>query len=106
MNHLVAAADYPIGQIVHHKLFDYRGVVCDVDPIFMLPDAWYERVALSRPPKDEPWYRVLVDGSNQSTYVAQRNLECSGDKSEVEHPQIAQFFSTFEDGRYQLRHRN
>ncbi|MCB1761147.1 MAG: heat shock protein HspQ [Gammaproteobacteria bacterium] len=106
MNPVIAAADYPIGQIVHHKLFDYRGVVCDVDPVFMLPDTWYERVASSRPPKNEPWYRVLVDDSDRSTYVAQRNLECSIDRSEINHPQIVQFFCAFEGGRYRLRHRN
>ena len=56
----ITKADHHIGQLVHHRLFNYRGVVYDVDPVFMLPDEWYEQVALSRPPKDEPWYRVLV----------------------------------------------
>ena len=53
-------AHFSIGELVHHKLFDYRGVIIDVDPRLMLSDEWYEAVARSRPPKDQPWYRVLV----------------------------------------------
>ena len=53
-------AKFHIGQVIRHRLFDYRGVVLDVDPVFLGSDAWYEQVARSRPPKDKPWYRVLV----------------------------------------------
>ncbi len=28
------SAAFRIGQLVHHRLFDYRGVVIDVDPVF------------------------------------------------------------------------
>lgn len=77
-----------VGQLVRHKLFDYRGVVVDVDPEFMQSQEWYETVARSRPPKDEPWYRVLVHNSNQQTYVAQRNLELDHSDEPVNHPQL------------------
>ena len=53
-------AKFSIGQIIHHRLFDYRGVIVDVDPDFQNSDEWYDQVARSRPPKDKPWYRVLV----------------------------------------------
>ena len=53
-------ADFHIGQLVLHAKFGYRGVVFDVDPVFQLSDEWYEQVARSRPPKDRPWYHVLV----------------------------------------------
>ena len=51
-------AKFRIGQIVHHKLFDYTGVIFDIDPIFQSSDEWYEQVAQSRPPKSKPWYHV------------------------------------------------
>jgi heat shock protein HspQ len=102
----ITRADLSIGQLVHHKLFDYRGVVCDVDPVFMLPDEWYEQVALSRPPKDEPWYRVLVDGSSQETYVAERNLEADAMGEAIDHPQLSIYFSDFKNGHYRVRNRN
>lgn len=102
----IVKADHHIGQLVHHKLFDYRGVVYDVDPVFMLPDAWYEQVALSRPPKDEPWYRVLVDGSSQETYVAERNLEADVIGEEIDHPHLSIYFSGFKSGQYRVKNRN
>ena len=63
------------GQVIHHKLFDYRGVVVGVDQTFQLSEEWYEEVARSRPPKDQPWYHVLVHGARQATYVAERIRE-------------------------------
>jgi heat shock protein HspQ len=52
----------------------------------MLSDEWYETVARSRPPKDQPWYRVLVHNSANETYVAERNLELDASEEPVRHP--------------------
>jgi heat shock protein HspQ len=98
-----AAARFHIGQLVHHRLFDYRGVVVDVDPIFSGSDEWYEQVARSRPPKDQPWYRVLVHGAKQETYVAERNLEQDDSGEPIRHPLLGEFFGDLEGGRYRLR---
>lgn len=98
-----AAARFHIGQLVHHRLFDYRGVVVDVDPIFSGSDQWYEQVASSRPPKDQPWYRVLVHGAKQETYVAERNLEQDDSGEPIRHPLLGEFFGDLEGGRYRLR---
>ncbi len=38
------------GQVIRHKLFDYRGVVVGVDQTFQLSEEWYDEVARSRPP--------------------------------------------------------
>jgi heat shock protein HspQ len=89
-----------VGQLVRHKIFRYRGVVVDVDPIFMLSDDWYERIAKSRPPKDEPWYHILVHDSDQNTYVAQRNLEPDASVDPIDHPALNRHFSGFTNGRY------
>ena len=40
-------AKFFVGQVVHHKKFDYRGVVFDVDATFQGTDEWYELVARS-----------------------------------------------------------
>ncbi len=92
-----------VGQIVHHNRFDYRGVVVDVDASFQGSEAWYDQVARSRPPKDQPWYRVLVDGSEHETYVAERHLEVTPDKTPVSHPELANQFSDYKDGAYRRR---
>ncbi|OOG28591.1 DNA-binding protein [Thioalkalivibrio denitrificans] len=96
-------AMYSIGQIIHHRLFGYRGVVVDVDPVFQGTEEWYEAMAQSRPPRDEPWYHVLVDGQPVETYVAQRNLEPGDPSVPVEHPYVETFFSSFENGMYRAR---
>lgn len=93
---------FTVGQIVHHQRFGYRGVVVDVDPRFSGTDAWYDTVAKSRPPKDQPWYRVLVDGAEQETYVAERHLEEDWRPEPVAHPAVNQIFSGYENGRYLL----
>ncbi len=97
---MAANAHFSIGDLVHHKLFDYRGVIIDVDPRLMLSDEWYEAVARSRPPKDQPWYRVLVHNATHETYVAERNLEPDISNAPVRHPLVDTFFRNFSDGRY------
>ncbi len=98
-----AKARFDVGQLIHHKLFDYRGVVVDVDPTFQGSDEWYQQVARSRPPKDEPWYRVLVHDAKHETYVAERNLEPDKLEGPVNHPLVDAVFDGFRDGRYLTR---
>jgi len=96
----VAEAKFSVGVVIHHRLFGYRGVVVDVDAIFTGDDAWYEKIARSRPPKDAPWYHVLVNDATHSTYVAERNLELDDSHQPVRHPLLGRFFSSFSDNRY------
>jgi len=91
---------FSIGDLVHHKLFDYRGVIVDVDPRLMLSDEWYNTVARSRPPKDQPWYRVLVHDATHETYVAERHLEPDTGGAPVRHPLVDTYFRDFRDGHY------
>jgi len=93
-------AKLQIGQIVHHRLFDYIGVVFDVDPVFQGTDEWYELVARSKPPKDQPWYHVLVNEALHSTYVAEQNLEPVEIPRAIIHPLTEQFFAEFDGERY------
>lgn len=88
------------GQLIHHKRFDYRGVIVSVDEMFHGTEDWYERVAKSRPPKDRPWYHVLVHGSSSQTYVAERHLEPTPDHSPIQHPLLGLYFDELRDGLY------
>jgi heat shock protein HspQ len=99
-NSRITQAKYSIGDLVHHRLFDYRGVVVDIDPHFQLTDEWYETVARSRPPKNEPWYHVLVHEATNSTYVAEQNLEPDPSGKKINHPMTEQFFTELRNGRY------
>ncbi len=96
-------AQFRPGQLIHHTLFDYRGVVVDVDPVFQGSEEWYAEMAQSRPPKDAPWYHVLVHEAEHTTYVAERNLEADHSMKPIRHPQLGAFFDRFERGHYVSR---
>jgi heat shock protein HspQ len=96
----ITRVKFSVGELIHHKLFDYRGVVVDVDRNFQATEAWYEAVAKSRPPKNKPWYHVLVHESGHSTYVAEQNLESDDSVDPINHPMLEYFFSKFDHGRY------
>ena len=98
-------AKFQVGEVIHHKLFGYLGVVFDVDPVFSASEEWYQQVARSRPPKDRPWYHVLVDEAHHTTYVAEQNLESATDPRPIRHPLADQYFSDFDGARHIQRRR-
>jgi heat shock protein HspQ len=103
----MASPRFAIGELIHHRRFDYRGVIVDVDPEYRGSEEWYDLVARSRPPKDAPWYHVLVHGASHATYVAERHLEPDPSGEQIQHPALGDFFDRFEHGRYvsdRLRH--
>ena len=99
-------ARFAIGDVVRHRLFDFRGVIFDVDPEFTNSEEWYEAIPESlRPRKDQPFYHLLAENA-ESTYVAyvsQQNLLPDDTDEPVDHPAIATMFDRLEDGRYHLR---
>lgn len=97
-----STARFAAGDVIRHLRFDYRGVVVDVDATFRGTDEWYEQMAKSRPPKDEPWYHVLVHDALHTTYVAERNLRADNAPAPIRHPLLREFFDRrieTEDGR-------
>jgi heat shock protein HspQ len=96
-------ARFHVGQPIHHKLFDYRGVIADVDANYQGNPEWYEKIARSRPPKNAPWYHILVDGAEHWTYVAVRNLERDISGEPIDHPDLGDIFKDFSDGQYYRR---
>ena len=92
---------FSLGQLVHHKRFEYRGVILDVDPVFQGTDEWYSQVAKSRPPKDKPWYHIIVDNKTHMTYVAERNLQPDHSSKSITHPLMIIYFTEIIDGIYQ-----
>lgn len=99
----ITRVKFSVGELVHHRLFDYRGVIVDVDRNFQETEEWYDIVARSRPPKNKPWYHVLVHGKAHSTYVAEQNLEPDACLEPIDHPLLEHFFAKFENGIYLRR---
>ena len=98
-------AKFKIGQIIHHRLFDYSGVVFDIDPMFQGSEEWYSQVARSCPPKNEPWYHVLVHAAEHTTYVAEQNLNLEEHPKAIKHPLINSLFTGFDGIQYRLKFR-
>ena len=99
-------ATFTIGDVVRHRLFPFRGVIFDVDPVFNNSDDWWESIPEQvRPRKDQPFYHLLAENDESSyvAYVSQQNLILEPDGDPVQHPAVQQMFTGIEDGRYQLR---
>ena len=99
-------ARFGIGDVVRHRLFAFRGVVFDIDPVFANSDEWYEAIpAAVRPHKDQPFYHLLAENGESSyvAYVSQQNLLRDAENGPVDHPQVGELFDDFADGRYKLR---
>ena len=97
-------ARFGIGQIVRHAEYGYRGVIADVDPLFLGSEDWYGAVEESaRPSKRQPWYHILVDEDSVQTYVAEQSLHADESVEPVEHPHMDVFFSGFERDHYITR---
>ncbi len=96
-------ARFSVGQLVHHTLYDYRGVIIDADPHFQGTDEWYDKIALTRPPRNQPWYHVLINGAIHHAYVPEQNLEVDRAGEPIDHPELTYFFEDFKDGVYIAR---
>jgi heat shock protein HspQ len=99
-------ARFAIGDVVRHKVFDFRGVVFDIDPVFANSEDWYEAIPKDlRPRRDQPFYHLLAENEDSSyvAYVSQQNLLADSEGGPVEHPNVAELFEDFADGRYRLR---
>src|SRR6202051_1586977 len=96
----IRSAKYQIGQVVRHRLYPFRGVVFDIDPVFDNTDEWYEAIpAEIRPHKDQPFYHLFAenDETEYVAYVSEQNLLPDNSGEPVRHPQVAEVF--VQDGR-------
>jgi len=104
----VQIAKFSIGQVVQHRLFPFRGVIFDVDPIFDNTEEWWLAIPEDmRPDKNQPFYHLLAenDETEYLAYVSEQNLlpDITGDP--VRHPQVNEIFDRFDQqlGTYRLR---
>ena len=99
-------AQFAIGEVVRHRLFDFRGVIFDVDPVFANSEEWYEAIPEEvRPSKDQPYYHLLAENEDSSyiAYVSQQNLVTDESDEPVDHPAIGGLFDGYDAGRYTLK---
>jgi heat shock protein HspQ len=99
-------ARFGIGDVVRHRVFDFRGVVFDVDPVFSNTDEWYDAIPEAiRPAKDQPFYHLLAENAESSyiAYVSQQNLVVDESDEPLDHPALATMFDRADGRGYRLR---
>jgi heat shock protein HspQ len=102
----VSHARFGIGDVVRHKLFGFRGVIFDIDPVFANSEEWYAAIPEDiRPPRDQPFYHLLAENAEASyvAYCSQGNLVRDESEEPIDHPAIAGLFEPFAAGRYALK---
>ncbi|WP_417411647.1 heat shock protein HspQ [Hoeflea sp.] len=101
-------AKFHIGQIVKHRIFPFRGVIFDVDPVYANTEEWWNAIPEQvRPSKDQPFYHLLAenDETEYVAYVSEQNLLLDDSDSPVRHPQLNEFFDAPVDGVYKPKER-
>jgi heat shock protein HspQ len=100
-------AKYTIGQVVKHRLFEFRGVVFDIDPVFDNTEEWWQAIpAEVRPRKDQPFYHLFAENAETEyvAYVSEQNLLPDTSDMPIRHPQVAEVFVRDNSGAYRPRY--
>ena len=101
------AAKFKIGQVVRHRLFPFRGVIFDVDPMFSNSEEWWLSIPPEmRPRKDQPFYHLFAENAETEyvAYVSEQNLLPDTSGEPIRHPQVAEVFEQDSSGAFRPRH--
>ena len=96
-------AKFRIGQVVRHRIYPFRGVIFDVDPVFSSTEEWWESIPEDvRPRKDQPFYHLLAENESSTyiAYVSEQNLLVDTSGEPVQHPQVTDLFGELQAGQY------
>ncbi len=99
-------ARFGIGQVVRHRIFPFRGVIFDVDPVFNNTEEWWQAIPEEiRPAKDQPFYHLFAenDESEYIAYVSEQNLLPDTSGRPLRHRQIENVLEPKGDGSYRFR---
>lgn len=99
-------AKFHIGEIVRHRIYPFRGVIFDVDPVFANTEEWLNAIPVEvRPHRNQPFYHLLAENEQSSyiAYVSEQNLIPDESGRPVSHPRLGELFSGLENGRYMPR---
>ena len=99
-------AKYAIGTVVRHRVFPFRGIIFDVDPVFGNTEEWWLSIPEEvRPSKDQPFYHLLAenDETEYVAYVSEQNLLPDDSERPLRHPLVPDVFERDESGAYRMR---
>jgi len=99
-------ARFKLGEVVKHRVFAFRGVIFDIDPVFNNTEEWWLSIPENvRPSKDQPFYHLFAENAESEyiAYVSEQNLLPDTSGKPVRHPQIAEVFQRDDNGDYKPR---
>jgi heat shock protein HspQ len=99
-------AKYGIGSVVRHRIYPFRGVVFDIDPVFNNTEEWWNAIPEeARPSKDQPFYHLYAENAETEyvAYVSEQNLLPDQSDDPIRHPQVGEQFVKTRDGRLKAR---
>jgi heat shock protein HspQ len=102
-------AKYGIGAVVRHRLYPFRGVVFDIDPVFNNTEEWWNAIPEEvRPSKDQPFYHLFAENAETEyvAYVSEQNLVPDQSDDPLRHPQVSEVFVKTRDGQLKARSLN
>ena len=102
----IRAAKYGIGQIVRHRVYPFRGIIFDVDPVFANTEEWWLAIPEEiRPAKEQPFYHLLAENAETAyiAYVSEQNLLPDSSGEPLHHPQLQEMFEADGTGGYRMR---
>lgn len=94
---------YFIGQVVKHRLFAFRGVIFDIDPVFNNSEDWWLSIPQDiRPDKNQPFYHLFAENAETEyiAYVSEENLAPDLSKTPLRNSALFEFFEKYENGLY------
>jgi heat shock protein HspQ len=89
--------------VVKHRLFSFRGVIFDIDPVFNNTEEWWEAIPADvRPRKDQPFYHLFAENAETEyiAYVSEQNLLADTSGTPIRHPQVDEVFEWDDSGSY------
>jgi heat shock protein HspQ len=102
-------AKYGIGSVVRHRVYPFRGVVFDIDPVFNNTEEWWNSIPEEvRPRRDQPFYHLYAENAETEyvAYVSEQNLLPDASKDPLRHPQVGEMFLKTRDGKLVARDLN
>src|ERR1700744_3603448 len=88
-------ARFKLGEVVKHRVFPFRGVIFDIDPVFNNTEEWWLSIPENvRPSKDQPYYHLYAENAESEyiAYVSEQNLLADESGEPVRHPQVDEVF--------------
>jgi heat shock protein HspQ len=104
MKKKIRVAKYRVGQVVRHRVYPFRGIIFDIDPVFNNTEEWWLAIPEEiRPRKDQPFYHLLAENADTEyvAYVSEQNLLPDNSGIPLRHPKVSELFNEREDGHYQ-----